>query len=500
MAAGHPAAVQAGVAAFESGGSVADAAIAASAALAVVLPQACSFGGDLLALYRDAGSRKIEGLDSAGVAPRRAQPAEFPQGIPLKGVRAAVVPGLAAGLKALHERHGRLAWAGLFSEAIRLAHEGHPLGATVRQFLELGHEELRADAGCRSLFFPSGSMLAAGELLRQPALAETLSAIARDGAEGFYRGDPGRRLVAFSDRMDGLISKADLDTFAPRWVEVQSGSYRGHEVTVMPPSSFGLLLLLQLHALESIAAEKLATDAGHRFESQVRAMQAAFATGEPLIADSDEMRMRARSTAPFEQVRANMRVGGPEHAADRHFGTTCIVAGDAAGNVAVLVQSVFQPFGASCLDPDSGILLNNRMNGFTLDPMHPNCVAPGKKPAHTLCPVIVSAGDRPRWAFASPGGVSQTVTGTQVICNLVDRGMSPAAAIGDPRWCLARSRAIQVEPDFFPSGIAAGKTLPAYVVKDDPYSFGSVKLVSFSDSGQLEACADSRRSASALAI
>jgi gamma-glutamyltranspeptidase / glutathione hydrolase len=162
----------------------------------------------------------------------------------------------------------------------------------------------------------------------------------------------------------------------------------------------------------------------------------------------------------------------------------------------VLVQSVYQPFGAACADPRTGVLLNNRMLGFSATPGDPNCVMPGKRPRHTLCPSLVFADGAPRWALASPGGLSQTVTLTQVLGNLVDRGMRPAAATAAPRWCLSRGREVLIEPSY--SGLPQA-LLGVVRVVDDPYSFGSAKVVAWETDGRLTASADGRRDAAVVA-
>lgn len=489
VAAGHDEAARAALAAFDAGGSVADAAIAASAALCVLLPQATSIGGDLLALYRDGATGRIHGLDAAGVAPAAAGPTAYSSGVPRKGIRAAVVPGIVRGWEALHQRHGRLPWRRLFDHAIAFAAEGYPLAHTVSEFIDECRAELVADAGCAQLF----SGCAPGSILRQEALAATLAAIAEGGAAAFYAGVIAQRLASFFRERDGLLALDDLRGYAPRWTSTLSTGYRGLRIEVMPPSSFGLLLLLQLHAFESLHPAGMPDDARTRFDVQLNAMRAAFALGEPLIADVEALRRQAARPALRDAVAAMVRQADAPLPADLHSGTACVVAGDAAGNIAVLVQSVYQPFGAACADPATGVLLNNRMFCFSNDARSANGVAPGKRPAHTLCPVIVSDGAGPRWAFASPGGVSQTVTGAQILCNLMDRGMSLAQAVDAPRWCLSRSREVLVEPGF--DGASAGA---AVRVQDDPYSFGSVKLIGYAADGRLSGYADKRRSACAL--
>ena len=491
VAAGHPAAAQAAASMAERGGSLADSAIAASAVLCVALPHATSLGGDFLALIR-AEDGSIEGLDAAGVAPAAVDRVKF-DAIPKKGPRASVVPGIVRGWAMLHARHGRLDWASLFAPAIRLASAGLPLSASVHEFIVEERAALEADAGCRERFLPAGEPLAAGSLLVQTALARTLAAVASGGEAAFYDGDIGRALCGYIGANGGLLTQDDLRSYVARPVVPIEGTYRGARCTVMPPSSYGLLLLLQLAGLESAQGDAIARDAALRFGLQRRVMRAAFAAGRPLLADGLDAAARRQLAGLREQVRIESGRSDESVPRESQGGTACVALADAQGNAITLVQSVFNPFGAAVLDPATGILMNNRLSGFDLEPMSANHVRAGRRPAHTLCPVMLSDADGRLVAFASPGGISQTVTGTQFVCNLVDRGMDLAAAIGEPRWSLSRSREVLVEPDFAP-GTDGARTV------HDPYAFGSIKAVSRSPDGSLKAAADTRRSAAALAL
>lgn len=491
MAAGHPAAAQAAADVAERGGSVADAAIAASAVLCVALPHATSVGGDFLALVRSEDG-SIDGLDAAGVAPAAVDQTTF-DAIPKKGACASVVPGIVRGWAMLHAKHGRLDWAGLFDPAIRLASGGIALSSSVREFIIEERAALSADAGCSERFLPGGEPLPAGSRLVQSALARTLEAVAAGGEAAFYEGEIARALCACVRANGGLLAEDDLRAYTARGVVPMEGMYRGARCTVMPPSSYGLLLLLQLAGLESEPGDAIAREPQLRFAVQRRAMRAAFAAGRPWLADGLDANARATLASLRERVR--IETGRPDESVPRESqaGTACVALADARGNAITLVQSVFNPFGAAVLDPVTGILMNNRLSGFDLDPASANHVRAGRRPAHTLCPVMLSTADGRLFAFASPGGISQTVTGTQLVCNLLDRGLDLASAIAAPRWSLSRSREVLVEPDFAQPAEGARAV-------DDPYSFGSVKAVSRSPEGLLQAAADTRRSAAAFAI
>lgn len=417
-----------------------------------------------------------------------AHPEAFPQGIPRRGARAAVVPGMVSGWDLLHTRFGRMGWADVLSTAVKCAEHGVPRASGMREFVIECHADLAADQGCNALFLNDDGV---SKMLRQPALGDSLSRIARYGASEFYRGDLASRFADFVARADGFITREDLGRYQARWVAPLEGAYRGHQVHVLPPSSFGLLLLMQLAGVETMPA---ALSAPARLGVQLQAMRAAFVLGESLVHDSGPPLSQAQLRQLMDAMRQAMRepIDTPQEIPG---GTACVVAGDAEGNLAVLVQSVFRPFGAACLDPETGILMNNRMLGFGTVPGGSNCVAPGKRPRHTLCPVVVMRDGAPRWALASPGGLSQTATLAQVLSGLVDRGLTPAEAVAQPRWCLSREREVLIEQQH-PGGVEdSGQT-----VRDDPYAFGSAKVVQWGQGDGLVAAADGRRNAGAAAF
>ncbi len=280
---GHAAATLAGINILERGGNLVDAMVGASAALAVVVGQATSIGGDCFLLYHEAASGRSFGLNASGVAPALAAPEVFPEGMKSRGPLAGVVPGLVRAWDVMHRRFGRLPWKDLFGRAIELAH-GHPVSKVLAERLPENRDALAADPGCAALYLPQGRAVAIGEILRQPALAASLQAIARQGADEFYLGDLASRIAHFQEARGGLIRAADLAAYAPLWVEPIATDYRGHQVEVMPPNSYGILLLMQLNGLSALDSETLTASLARRLGYQISAMFAAF-EGVPWIAD-----------------------------------------------------------------------------------------------------------------------------------------------------------------------------------------------------------------------
>jgi gamma-glutamyltranspeptidase/glutathione hydrolase len=497
---GHPAATLAGIDTLRRGGNLVDAMVAASSALAVVVGQATSIGGDCFLLFHEARSGRTFGLNASGVAPALAAPARFPDGMKTRGPLAAVVPGLVRAWDAMHRRFGSLPWKNLFDRAIELA-EGHPVSKVLAERLPESRAALAADPGCAAIYLPDGRPIGAGELLRQAALGATLGAIATHGAEEFYAGELARRAARFHEEHGGLIRTSDLAAFEPLWVEPIATDYRGHQVEVMPPNSYGVLLLLQLNALAGLDRETLTRSLAQRLAYQIRAIQAAFA-GVPLIADPRAIPDAVdRLLAPEMTARVQQAVvGGTADArvADRG-GTSCLLLADTDGNAISLVQSVFNVFGAMCLDSGTGILFNNRMQGFTHRAGEPNRVGPGRRPAHTLCPVLVRRNGRVRFALATPGGLSQTLTNVQVLSYLLDEGRDVAAAVEAPRWCNTRTGDVLIDGEFPPSVLAELAALGHRVERaDDAYFYGSAKAIELLDAGTLAGGADYRREACAL--
>jgi len=501
VVAGHPAAASAGATRFESQGSFVDAAIAASSALAVAMPHANGIGGDAIILVRDAATGSIHVLNASGVAPLAARASMFVDGVPQRGPKAALVPGLVAAWDALHRRWGRTPWRNLFDAAIDLAESGTPATPSLLRAVRLTYDVLRRDPGCAQLLF-SGPPLDVGVTVRQPALGRSMRAIASEGPRAFYEGWIARSLCEGVRAAGGLFDRTDLAAYAPLWDTPVSSRYRDCDVLVAPPNSVGVLLQMQLNALARLDAAELLGAREDRVYRQMRAMQAVFAEALGAIADPRHMRVTPQDLLAEQttaRVVESMQRGAPGPSSLPAGGTACVLAADAAGNACCIVQSVFNPFGAHFVEPSTGILLNNRMSCFDADPRHVNCVGPGKRSLHTLNPVMVMREGRLAWVLASPGGMSQTTTGVQVLMNLIDRGMSPREAVDDPRWATDRKGGLLVEPKM-PAAVhesLVARGLPAVYVEDE-YVFGSAKVIAFADDS-LVAAADRRRFAGAAA-
>jgi gamma-glutamyltranspeptidase len=502
IVAGHPAASVAASRIFDRGGGVADAAVAGAAVLSVVLPSACSLGGDAFILTHDAGERRTYGVNASGPAPAALDPEAYRLGIPAKGGKSITVPGMVAGWRELHQRFGRLPWKDLFTDAIRLAHSGFPVSPGLAQASRVSHQQLAADPGCRELFLVAGEPLMPGGRLSQRALAGTLRRISECGAEEFYHGPVADSMARAVERAGGFLRVSDLASYRPEWVVPIETLYRGLTVRVMPPNSYGLYMLLQLTALAGETLSGLDLLSPRRFERLVAAAEAAFAEGRRYVADPQDApptaealspAMRARlQTAMAQRVRSS--IGG-------RGGTAVIIVADRDGNAVNLVQSVFTLFGSAVADTETGIVLHNRMLGFTNRPGEPNSLAPGKRPAHTLNPVMAFDGEGElRYLLGTPGGPGQTITLTQVLSAMVDSAADPAAAVLAPRWSMEESGKPLLEQDV-PLSVHGALQAAGYTVTVSPPGspfFGSAQVIERRDDGVLVGVADERREPFAL--
>ncbi|HEY0295871.1 MAG TPA: gamma-glutamyltransferase [Bordetella sp.] len=492
---GHHLASRAAAARLEQGGSAVDAMIAASAVLTVTVPHATSLGGCAMLLEYDAAEGRLRALNGSGRAPAAARPDLFPRGLDPRGPRAWVVPGLVRLWAQAHRSRGRLPWPSLFTDAIDLAEHGTGFGSEVARNLARASADVRAQPGFAQAFSADGRDRAAGSLHTQPALAWTLKHIAQGGEDAFYRGEVAWRLAAYARQVGALLSAEDLAASSAEWTEPVMQDYGRWQVGVMPPNSVGVLMLAQLERLkpvydlprdERLHAQILhAKDCLPRLRDRVADPQAAWPWQDAAAAVSP-----AKSAADS----VDPRRGDPGD-------TAGIVLADAEGNGLVMLQSVFQPFGSGCVDPGTGILMNNRLGEFSLKPGAHNLLAPGKRPVHTLNPYIVLADGRPVLYAVSPGGVSQTTTGVQCIFNALLDGMRLPQAVDAPRWSLSRDGEVMCEPGFPDEVVARLREAGLAVATDSlhPFYFGSIKAVRRLPGGVLEAAADLRREANALA-
>lgn len=436
---------QAGVEILRRGGSAIDAAIAANAVLGVVEPMSNGIGGDLFAIYRDAKTGELTGLNASGWSPRRLTPELLAErGLPVMpqdGILSATVPGCVDGWEKLHKRFGRLPWKELFVPAIYYAEHGFPVTEIIQGHWQDGFMKLSMSNYSRALFLPSGNAPKVGQLFRNPDLAKALRAVAEGGARGFYGESIARAILDTSGRLGGVFEPADLKEFESEWVQPISGSYRGWEIFELPPNSQGIAAIEMLHILEEFPLSLYTPMSAEAFHLKIEAQKLAYEDLQRYVGDPRFSRVplsgllskgyAAQRAKLIDRGKANceFKPGDPPGAGD----TIYMTAIDSDGNLVSLIQSIYQSFGSGTVVDGMGFHLHNRAGLFTLEPGHPNVLAGRKRPFTTIIPAYMRK-DNVHVGFGIMGGLNQAQAHAQFVSNFVDHGMNIQAALEAPRF------------------------------------------------------------------
>jgi gamma-glutamyltranspeptidase / glutathione hydrolase len=449
VAAEHPIGARAGTAVLERGGNAIDAAVAANAAMGLVAPMMAGIGGDLFAVVYDAATDKVYGLNASGWAPKGLTP-EFLHSkgqpwMPSSGIHSVTVPGAVAGWDALLSRFGRKSFAEALAPTIAFAKAGFPVS-------EIFGDDWTATAGylarnreAARVFLPAGRAPAVGEIFRNPDLADALAQIAKGGREAFYRGALAQRILDTSARLGGTMVADDLADFAVEWIDPISTDYRGWTVYEMPPNEQGIAALMMLNIMSSFPLGEWGHNSVASLHAMIEAKKLAYAdmisyVGDPRFAEVPTKGMispaygRSRA-ALIDPAKANCNVG-PGTPPYTGSDTTYLAAVDRDGNMVSLIQSNYSLWGSGIAVDGGGFMLHNRGALFTLDPMHPNVLAPHKRPLHTIIPALMAKGDL-RIAFGIMGGFNQAQAHAQFVSNVVDHGMNIQAAMEAARFSKA---------------------------------------------------------------
>jgi gamma-glutamyltranspeptidase/glutathione hydrolase len=443
VVASHPAATEAGLAVLRSGGNAVDATVAIAFLLAVLKPARCSLGGDVFLLVHSAADETVYAINGSGVAPTGATLDAYADGIPTRGMRAAAVPGFVDGVLTALARYGTRPLAELIAPAIEAARDGFPTSLRLCETIAAFDGLLRGVPSTAEVFLPNGKLPAPGQILRQTDLAATLEAIAPDGRDGFYGGPFNAALLAASKAAGAGFAPDDLPAHTTVERLPVSASYRGLTVHEQPPVSRGHILLEELRILDGFdigGRQPLDPEVVHLM---VEAKKLAFVDAARYAGDPDRSGFdpAALLSEPFIAERraridprraAQVATPGEMRAAVRDTTSFCVVDGD--GNAVAAIQSIFHPWGCGVVVPGTGVLLNNRLLGFSAEPGHPNQIEPGKRPMHTLNNYIVTRAGRPVLIGCTPGGQQQVQTNMQIISSVVDAGLDVQTAADLPRW------------------------------------------------------------------
>jgi gamma-glutamyltranspeptidase/glutathione hydrolase len=460
VATSQPLGAMAGLRMLLAGGNAVDAAIAAAAAMAIVEPCSNGLGSDNFAILWD--GKQLHGLNSSGVAPAAWNPAYFRRKhgdkFPLRGWDTVTVPGAVAGWVALSERFGQLPFGDLLQPAIELAERGYGVGPVTADKWAKAVPQLQDQPGFAQAFMPRGRAPTPGERFVFAEAGATLRAIAATKGDAFYRGAIAERLAAHAAANGGAMTLADLDAYRPSWVTPIAKDFAGHTVHEIPPNGQGIAALMALGIVQHLGIERHAPDSLDAQHLQIEAMKLAFADTYRWVADERSMtQVRPQDLLDDGYLAERAKRVDPRRATHFHAGTPpkggtiYLTAADASGMMVSLIQSNYMGFGSGVVVPGTGVSLQNRGHGFTLDEAHPNVVAPGKRPFHTIIPGFLTKGGQPVMSFGVMGGNMQPQGHLQTLVRMLVYGQQPQAACDAPRWKVGTGLAMDCEVTMNPA-------------------------------------------------
>ena len=438
----HPDAALAGIRILDSRGTAADACVAMAACMAVLSPMATGMGGDAFLLYYEAGTGRITGANGSGRAPHDVTIEKLRgrgvEKMPERGGLSVTVPGAGRLWEDAANSLGRLPLSRLLEPAYELADEGYPVSEIVARYWEVNERILQQNEAATKAFLPHGRPPGPGEIFRQPDLARTLAAVAKDGADAFYNGEIARGLARSVQETGGYLSEEDLAGHETAWVEPISTDYRGVSVYEIPPPGQGIAALQMLNVLEGFDLASLDPLGAERIHLEAETKKLAFRDLYGKVGDPAFVRVPVEQLLSKEYAAKLRKEVSPSLASgifnpDAGTGTTYLCAVDAEGNGCSFINSLYKGFGSGVVAPGTGVCLQNRGHSFSLAEGHPNALAPGKRPLHTIIPGLATK-DGGLWAtFGVMGGPMQPQGHAQLLINLLDYGMNPQEAVDFPR-------------------------------------------------------------------
>lgn len=455
----QPLAAQAGLDIMKLGGNAIDAAIATAACLTVLEPTGNGIGGDAFALVwvKD----KLHGLNASGPAPMGIDVDEiktkFGDTMPKYGWTPVTVPGIPSAWAELSERFGKLPFSELLKPAIMYAKEGYPVSPIIATLWEKAFtgfkKEFKEDCfkSWFETFTPKDRAPEPGEIVKLPYHGKTLTELADTKCESFYRGALADKIDAFSKATGGYLRKEDLAGYKAEWVEPISVDYKGHTVWEIPPNGHGIVALMALNILNEY--EFSSHDCAETFHKQLEAMKLAFVDGQRYVTDPKHMKVTVEQMISKEYAKERRALIGdkaimPEAGDPSCGGTVYLCTADEEGNMVSYIQSNYMGFGSGIVIPETGIGMHNRGNNFNLNKESENCIAPGKKPYHTIIPGFLSKDGKAVGPFGVMGGFMQPQGHVQVIMNTIDFNMNPQEALDAPRWQWVGGKKVEVERSF----------------------------------------------------
>jgi gamma-glutamyltranspeptidase/glutathione hydrolase len=451
MAASHYLAAAAGYTMLRRGGSAADAAVASNATLSVVYNHMAGLGGDCFAQIWDPKSGKVHAMNGSGRSGERvtieAYKSKGWDEIHPRGPLAAnTVPGVVAAWEKIHERFGKLDWAELFGPAIHYAEHGYPMTQKLRDYVYSYRDTLKKFDESSRIFLPGGRAPTAGNLFKQPDLANSLKMIAEKGASVFYEGALAEKIVQGLQAEGGLLTRDDFAAHTSDWVEPLRTTYKGYEVTELPPNTQGIATLMLLNLVENFDLQAMGQGTADYYHLMTEAVKLAFADRDRWVTDPEFLdipyeKLLSKERAAERAKSIDMQRAAAEEEVKPGVGgdTVYMCAVDDDGMAVSLIQSPYFEFGSAFIPSGTGIFMQNRGSFFSLDPEAPNHLEPRKRTFHTIIPAMALKDGKPALCFGTMGGEGQPQTQTAMLTRIVDFGFNVQEAIEAPRWLYGRT-------------------------------------------------------------
>ncbi len=452
VACSQPLASQSGIEMFRIGGNAVDAALAAGIASTVVEPCANGIGGDAFAIVHDGNN--IYGINGSGKSPSL-MPTSIDGEIPSVGWLPVTVPGAVATWIMLHERFGTLRLEEIFAPAIKYARDGFLVSPQTATRWKYGTDRFRSEQAWCETFLFDGKPPEVGQLIKLPDHADTLEEIVETNGASFYTGNLAEQMDKAAREGGGFLRKADLSSHRSEWVEPLSISV-GHSSNTkfyeLPPNGQGIAALIAMKIVQESGIDLSNCDDPRVLHIQIESMKRAFADAHAFVADPDisgdcgDLLENTRIQQHCSSIK-NEASDIDTNAIPRYSSTVYLATGDSYEIQCSFIQSNFEGFGSGIVVPGTGIALQNRGRGFSLDPNHPNALGPNKRPFHTIIPGFLKQGNK-RTPFGVMGGPMQPQGHLQVVCRIVFAQQNPQAALDAPRWKLLGEKKVAIEPGF----------------------------------------------------
>ena len=508
VATSHPLASATAYYILRSGGNAIDAAVAAAAVLAVVEPQSTGIGGDGFMLYAPKGGDHVIGFNGSGRAPAKAELSWFQSHeiteIGGHSPHAVTIPGIIDMWAQVLADHGTRELGALLEDAIAYAENGYVIADRVAFDWHAAASTIAHDENAARVFLPGSKLPNVGDVHRQPILAATLKTIAQKGRRGFYEGALAEDMVMHLHSLGGLHTLEDFASAKGNYVTPISTSYHGHTLHQIPPNNQGVTALIMMNILEGFEMQNLGALSAERLHLEIEAGRLAYHVRDQWIADPDKAQVNIKMMlSKAFAARLRRRISAQQAATDiaaldlQKSDTVYLTVVDRDLNAVSFINSIFYPFGSGIMSPLTGVLLQNRGMSFRIDPRHPNAIAPGKRPLHTIMPGMVTRDGKCLMPYGVMGGDYQPFGHVHVLQNVLDFGMDPQAALDAPR-VFANSGTVEVEDGIDSSTRDRMSTLGHHVANAQEPLGGGQAIVIDHAQGTLTAGSDPRKDGCAL--